>query len=432
MVYRLRRYDGEYRWVQDDGSPRYDSTGRFIGYIGHCLDITECVKAERERELLQEQLLQAQKMEAVGRLAGGVAHDFNNMLSVILGQAELISMDTDPSHPAYEDAQEIITAAQHAADLTHQLLAFARKQTVNPQVMDLNDAVSGMLRMLERLIGEDIDLAWMPGDDLWPVFIDPSQIDQIMINLLVNARDAITGVGKITIETDNVIFDDDYCARHAECTPGEYALLAVSDTGHGMDRKALAHIFEPFFTTKEPGRGTGLGLAMVYGIVKQNGGFINVYSEPAQGTTFKIYLPRHTEQDRAPRVIMNSPASTGQEVILLVEDEPQVLSLTQKMLERQGYTIIPATEPEEAIRICEAYEGTIDLLITDVVMPTMNGKELGQRILALQPRTKILYMSGYTANVIAHRGVLDEGIAFIQKPFSVDALGRAVRILLDR
>ncbi len=372
-------------------------------------------------------------MESVGRLAGGVAHDFNNMLGVILGHADLAMDQIDPAQPLYDDLLEIQKAAQRSADLTRQLLAFARRQTVAPRVLNLNDTVGGMLKMLKRLIGEDIDLAWEPDLRLGLVRIDPSQIDQILANLCVNARDAIVGVGKVTIETKNAVFDDSYCAEHGDFIPGEYVMLAVSDDGCGMDQETLAHIFEPFYTGKEVGQGTGLGLATVYGIVKQNEGFINVYSEPGQGSSFKIYFPRFTgdEEERKPESKKEAPRSLG-ETLLLVEDEAGILNLGKTMLERLGYTVLTAATPAEAIRQAERHEGEIQLLITDVVMPMMNGRELEQRIRAIQPGIKSLFMSGYTANVIAHQGVLDEGVFFLQKPFSIHDLAAKVREALEQ
>jgi len=379
-------------------------------------DITERKLAEEEHKQLQAQLVQAQKMESVGRLAGGVAHDFNNMLGVILGHTEMALERLDPDQPLFADLQEVRKAAERSADLTRQLLAFARKQTVAPKVLDLNETVSGMLKMLQRLIGEGIDLAWLPGKALGPVKMDPSQIDQILANLCVNARDAIAGVGKVTIETDNTTFDEAYCADHPGFLQGEYAMLAVSDSGCGMDAETLGHLFEPFFTTKDLGKGTGLGLATVYGAVKQNNGFINVYSEPGQGTTFKIYLPRH--KAKAPvraDAATADPVKGGHETILLVEDEPEILRVTTMMLERMGYDVMGAKTPGEAIRLAREHTGRIDLLMTDVVMPEMNGRDLAGNLLSIYPGIKRLFMSGYTANVIAHHGVLDEGVNFIQK-----------------
>jgi PAS domain S-box-containing protein len=399
---------------------------------GYTIDITDRKQAESERERLQAQLSQAQKMESIGQLAGGIAHDFNNMLAVILGHTELALLKVDPALPLHEELREIQRAAERSADLTRQLLAFARKQTVAPQVLVLNDTVAGMLKMLRRLIGEEIDLVWQPAAGLWPINIDPAQIDQILANLCVNARDAIAGVGKITIETQNRLFDADDCAHRAELRPGAYALLAVSDNGRGMDAETQAHLFEPFFTTKGVGKGTGLGLAMVYGIVKQNHGFINVYSEPGHGTTFKIYLPRFIRDTaRAELPLSVVPSIRGQETVLLVEDEPAILKLGICMLEQQGYRVLAAITPSEALRIAEEHAGEIHLVLTDVVMPEMNGRELAQRLLARYPKLKQLFMSGYTANVIAHHGVLDEGVNFLQKPFTLQELARKVRAVLD-
>ncbi len=395
-------------------------------------DITEIMRAEAEREKLQDQLNQAQKMESVGRLAGGVAHDFNNMLSVILGHTEMAMGGIEPSAPLYANLHAVRQAAKRSADLTRQLLAFARKQIIAPKITDLNEIVEGILVMLRRLIGEDIELTWLPGKKLAPVKVDPSQIDQILANLCVNSRDAIDDVGKITIETAAVAFDEAYCAEHAGFKPGEYILLALSDDGCGIDRETLDHIFEPFFTTKEQDKGTGLGLASVYGAVKQNNGFINVYSEPGQGTTVRIYLPRYTANsagvaEKAP----DYPAERGHETVLLVEDEPMILEMTTRMLERLGYTVLTAGTPNEAVRLAQKHPARIDLLLTDVVMPEMNGRDLAKNLLSIYPDIRQLFMSGYTANVIAHHGVLDEDVHFIQKPFSIRDLAEKVREALD-
>ncbi|MBM9537823.1 PAS domain S-box protein [Desulfobulbus alkaliphilus] len=396
-------------------------------------DITEHKRAAAENEKLQAQLLQAQKMETVGRLAGGVAHDFNNMLGVILGYAEMALEQVAAGHPMYKALHGIQQAAQRSADLTRQLLAFARKQTIAPRRIDLNETVEGMLSMLRRLIGEDIALTWLPGRNLYPINMDPAQIDQILANLCVNARDAIEGVGKVTIETGVTTVDETWRAFHPEATPGEYVLLAVSDNGCGMNREIVSHLFEPFFTTKEQGQGTGLGLASVYGAVTQNNGFIAVDSEPGQGTTFKIYLPRYTETRVETQPIQDrvEAAATGHETILLVEDEPATLEMTSIMLERQGYTVLAVGSPEEAIRLAGEYSGRIDLLMTDVVMPGMNGRALAENLLSRHPDIKCLFMSGYTADIIAHHGVLDQGVHFIQKPFSMNDLTIKVREILD-
>ena len=400
-------------------------------YVAVLYDITERKRAEEDQAKLEGQLQQSQKMESVGRLAGGVAHDFNNMLGVILGHVELAMEAVDSAHPIFADLCEIQKAGRRSAELTNQLLAFARKQTVAPKVLDLNQTVASMLKMLQRLIGEDIDLAWLPNTSLWSVKADPSQIDQILANLCVNARDAIADTGKVTIETGNKVFDEDYCSRHAGYVPGDYVRLAVSDDGCGMDKETQLHLFEPFFTTKPVGQGTGLGLATVYGIVKQNNGFLNLYSEPGHGTTFRIYLPRHVDAAVAVEEGQEKPATRGSETILVVEDEPAILSLTKTMLERLGYQVLAASTPVEAIRMAAEYSGQIHLLMTDVVMPEMNGRDLASKLSSTFPHLKKLYMSGYTANVIAHHGVLDEGVLFIQKPFSKNDLGRWVRAALD-
>jgi len=603
MVYRLRRYDGQYRWIQDDGSPRYNSNGVFIGYIGHCLDTTDfklaqkriehlnnvlrairevnqlivrehdrdalirqacrllvdnrgyasvlivltdkiqkpvswaqagmedifppleaaladgenpvcfrkaetagaptlieerdkacslcpiaekclerevmCARlahvdkmygyiavalnhgfsedgeeqglfgeiaedlayalralemyeqqqaAERQRASLEGQLQQAQKMESVGRLAGGVAHDYNNMLSVIIGYTELAMDKVAPSDALHAELQEILNAAKRSNEITRQLLAFARKQTINPAVLDLNETVEGMLKMLRRLIGENIELSWRPGPGLWAVKLDPAQIDQILANLCVNARDAIDGVGHITIETHSVSLDEHYCKDHADFLPGEYVMLAVSDNGSGMDREMLKNIFEPFFTTKDVHRGTGLGLATVYGIVKQNKGAVNVYSEHGGGSTFKIYLPRHAGAVEAPDLQQPREIPEGRgETVLLVEDETGIMKMGQIMLERLGYHVLAADSPADALNQAEACAEKIHLLITDVVMPEMNGRELAGKLESLYPDIKVLFMSGYTANVIAHHGVLDKGLHFIEKPFTTRNLAGKVR-----
>jgi PAS domain S-box-containing protein len=607
MVYRLLAHDGQYRWVQDNGGPRYDTGGRFIGYIGHCLDITEfklakeriehlnnvlrairdvnqlivrerdrdslindacrllvdnrgytgvliiltddeqkpvswaqagmddapmqesliyrkelpacCKKAalegrvvtieeqdklcgqcpfsdqclgqdimcvllendghvygylsvalahglgkddeeqalfaemaddiayalsvlqlqkeqealEQKRLSLENQLQQAQKMESVGRLAGGVAHDYNNMLSVIIGYAELALDKLSPSDQLYGDLTEILNAAQRSNAITRQLLAFARKQTINPKVLDLNETVESMLKMLRRLMGENVELYWRPAPGLRHVKMDPVQIDQILANLCVNARDAISGMGSITIETRNIKADDKYCLDHVGSVPGKYVMLAVSDDGCGMDGDMIKNIFEPFYTTKDSSRGTGLGLATVYGIVRQNNGFINVYSEPGKGTTFKLYFPGHEGKkgSKVSRRVQDIPEGDG-ETILLVEDEPEIMTMGRIMLERLGYRVLASQSPAEAVFIARDHEKNIDLLITDIVMPEINGRELAGRLQSMYPGLKVLFMSGYTADVIGHHGVLKEGIDFIEKPFSMRDLGEKVKRMLQK
>ncbi|HPI92363.1 MAG TPA: PAS domain S-box protein [Deltaproteobacteria bacterium] len=397
-------------------------------------DITEQRRLENERHKLELQLFQSQKMEAIGQLAGGVAHDFNNMLSVIIGNTELAMDSADRSGPIHKILEEILNAGTRSADLTRQLLAFARKQTANPRVVDLNDMVSGMLKMLQRLIGEDITLAWVPGNRVWKVKIDPSQLDQILANLMVNARDAIETNGRIVIETSNEACDEKYCSAHPDCIPDEYAVLTVSDNGCGMETEVLTNIFEPFFTTKKEGQGTGLGLATVYGIVRQNGGFINVYSELGQGTTFKIHLPRYKSENLEEDYDREEEKAVegGNETVLIVEDEEAVLKLSRIMLERLGYRVLAFRDPGEAIRYAGDNEETIDLLLTDMVMPDMNGKELSERIGSVKPGMKCLYMSGYTADVIARQGILEEGVHFLPKPFSLKDMASKVRETLDQ
>jgi PAS domain S-box-containing protein len=385
-----------------------------------------------EQKALAAQFQQAQKMESVGRLAGGVAHDYNNMLSIIIGYTQLAMGKVSTADPLHADLKEIDKAAQRSAEITRKLLGFARKQTVSPKVLDLNTAVEGMLKMLRRLLREDITLSWHPGTGVWQVKIDPSQVDQVLMNLCVNARDAIDGTGEISIETGNRVFDQDYCADHNGFVPGEFVMLAISDNGCGMDKKTLDHIFEPFFTTKQVGQGSGLGLAMVYGIVKQNKGFINVYSEPGRGTTLKLYFARDRTGivEKTVADIPHPDAGRG-ETILVVEDESALLKLATRLLETLGYTVLSASHPDNALRLAKKHPGKIHLLLTDVVMPDMNGRELADRLLALYPDLKLVFMSGYTANVIAHQGVLDKGMHFIQKPLSIHALAATVRQALD-
>jgi len=423
-------YDNKGAWIFAKASPLHDQAGNIVGAIESIRDINESKRLEAEREKLQAQLNQAQKMESVGRLAGGVAHDFNNMLQSITGHAEIALNKIDPTHPLHVNLSEIVNAARRSADLTRQLLAFARKQAISPVVLDLNETISGMLKMLHRLIGEDIDFSWKPALNLWPVRIDPSQIDQILVNLCVNARDAISGVGSVVIETKNIRMDESYCETHGEFIPGEYALLAVSDTGAGMKKDMIDQIFEPFFTTKELGKGTGLGLSMVYGIVKQNNGFIYVYSEPGQGTTIRIYLPRTADKAETGPDAAEEKPSRGTETVLLVEDDGSILEIGKEILETFGYTVLAAQSPNDALALAKNHPGPIHLLITDVIMPEMNGQELRQQLHGIQPELKVIFISGYTANVIAHHGVLDKGINFLQKPFSVQTLAEKVREVL--
>ncbi len=394
------------------------------------MDISERKQAEKEQKKLQAQLTQAQKMESVGRLAGGVAHDFNNMLTIINGYAQISIEMLDPAVPLYKNIWEILNAGKRSEGLVRQLLAFARRQTINPVPLDLNDTISNMLKMLQRLIGENIDLVWHPGSNLWQVKIDPSQVDQIMANFAVNAGDAISNVGRLIIETKNVVLDEAYCRRYSYFVPGKYVMLSVSDTGCGMEKEVQDNLFEPFFTTKGIGKGTGLGLSTIYGIVKQNNGFINVYSEPGQGTVFKVYLPPHEAQQAVATPNAKESARkmpSGDETILLVEDEPAILRMGREMLEKLGYTVLAAEKPEDALQLAKEHGPRIHLLITDVIMPEMNGRELASKLSGRFPGLRTLYMSGYTRDVIAHHGVLDEGVHFIQKPFSIQNLAVKVR-----
>ncbi len=385
-----------------------------------------------ERQRLEEQLFQAQKMETVGTLAGGIAHDFNNMLSVIIGYTDLALNKVGEEHPLHDDLREISAAARRSAEITRQLLAFARKQTISPRVLSLNDTVEGMLKMLRRLLGENIDLAWCPSKNIGSVNMDPSQIDQILVNLCVNAQDAIVDVGKITIETGTKTFDEAYCFEHAGFIPGDFVMLAVSDDGIGMDKQIMERIFDPFFTTKEFGRGTGLGLATVYGIVKQNEGFINVYSEPGKGTTFRIYFSRHAgESIQKPFLVPEDVPQGKGELVLVVEDEASTRKIIERMLWDLGYRVLTAKSPSEAINLVKTKGQGVSLLLTDVILPEMNGRELSITVQTLYPRLKCLFMSGYTANVIAHQGILDKGIHFIQKPFAQSDLALKIRVALD-
>ncbi len=412
----------------------YDENGNISGFASSARDITDQKHAAEVNAELENQLIHAQKMESIGRLAGGVAHDFNNMLTAILGHAELGLMRLEPTHRVCTDLKEICKTAQRSADLTRQLLAFARKQTISPKVLDLNDTITEMLKMLQRLIGEDINLVWQPSSKTWQIKMDPSQIDQILANLCVNARDAIDGNGRITIETANTTIDTNYCSSNREATPGEYVRLTVSDTGSGIDKETQSHIFEPFYTTKELGKGTGLGLATVYGAVKQNNGFINIYSEPGQGTSFSIYLPRKESplcNREALQDIILTPVPRGQETILLVEDDFAILDIACTMLENQGYTVLKANTPGEAVRLAGEHTGDIQMLMTDVIMPEMNGRDLANRLLSIYPLMKQLFMSGYTSDIMATHGVLEEWINFIQKPFSLCDMATKVREVLD-
>ena len=423
---RYRRKDGTLLWVLTSATMGRNNDGT-VFFEGTMIDVTE-------RRRLEEQLFQAQRMEAVGRLAGGIAHDFNNVLTVITGYSALLLARTHPSDPVYEDAQEIRSASERAASLTRQLLAFSRQQVLQPQVLCLNHVLEGIAKMVGRLIGEDIELSLRCASNLQSVKADPGQIEQIVLNLVVNARDAMPDGGKLTIETANVDLDSDYLDTHPYATRGPNVMLAVSDTGIGIDESLRPRIFEPFFTTKEHGKGTGLGLSTVYGIVKQSGGHIEVYSEVNRGATFKVYFPR-VEQSAAP---ISFPRETGthaddcgRETILLVEDDEALRKLAQRALATSGYRVLAPDLPQEAETLCREHRGAIDLLLTDVVMPGISGREVARRISAQRPGVRVLYMSGYTTNAIVDHGVLDQGLAFLPKPFTPASLTAKVREILD-
>jgi PAS domain S-box-containing protein len=384
-----------------------------------------------ERRKLEDQFRQSQKMEAVGRLAGGVAHDFNNLLTVINGYSELLLRQIGENSPLRKEVDEIRKAGDRASMLTQQLLAFSRRQVLQPKVLDLNSAVSGMATMLRRLIGEDIDLRILPGEGLGRVKADPGQVEQIILNLVVNARDAMPGGGRLSIETSNTFLDGTFSSKHPYAVTGPHLLLAVSDTGVGMSEDTQAHLFEPFFTTKETGKGTGLGLSTVYGIVEQSQGYIHVYSELGKGTTVKIYLPRVEGEDETVSPV-SAPAPHGTETVLVAEDNAQVRDFVTRVLSAKGYRVLSASEGFEALRLCGECADPVDLLVTDVVMPRMGGRELASRVETAKPGVRVLFVSGYTEDAISHHGILEEGLQFLQKPFTTDALLRKVREVLDR
>jgi PAS domain S-box-containing protein len=395
-------------------------------------DIRERKEAELAREKLQAQLNQARKLESVGRLAGGVAHDFNNILMVIIGHAHVVLDELGAEHSLREDVEQIKKAAQRSAELTRQLLSYARKQVVAPKVLDLNDSVTDMMSMLRRMTSAGIDLRWTPTPGLWPVEIDPSQLDQILVNLCINASAAITGNGAIDIAMTNESLDAEACTGRAQATPGEYVRLVVTDTGHGMDEETLEHIFEPFFTTRAFGSGTGLGLATVYGAIQQNHGFIEVNSAEGSGTKFSVFFPRHgAEVEPAVGPREAKPLAVGHETILVVDDESSVLSITAKLLSQQGYVVLTASSAQRAIELAEQYAGEIELLVTDVVMPEMNGRQLSEKLLSLYPALKCLFVSGYSADVMSRAGILNHDAYFAQKPVEPPELAAKVREALD-
>jgi PAS domain S-box-containing protein len=426
VVFRVVRADQSIRWVRARGTAVRDAGGRIVRLVGIAEDVTDLRRTE-------EQFRQAQKMEAVGRLAGGVAHDFNNLLTVITSYTQLQIDDLTPADPRRADLEEILHAAREAASLTRQLLAFSRRQVLEMKVLSLNDVVTGVQKMLQRVIGEDIDLSVSLAPDLGGTRADAGQLEQVIMNLAVNARDAMPNGGQLTIETGNTFLDAPYAASHEPVAPGPYVLLAVSDTGVGMDEATKARIFEPFFTTKELGKGTGLGLATVYGIVKQCEGFIWVYSEPGHGATFKIYLPRVAEPAEALKpAAEGTRVPRGSETVLVVEDDAGVRRAVCTLLERLGYTVLQADGPTAALELAGAMTQPPDLLITDVIMPDMNGRELARRLGARWPQARTLFLSGYTDEAIVRHGVLEPGASFLQKPFTPEGLARKVRQTLER
>jgi two-component system cell cycle sensor histidine kinase/response regulator CckA len=432
-AFRITHLDGATRWLEGTitnllADPAVNAV------VGNFRDITERRGAEAALRRTEDQLRQAQKMEAIGNLAGGVAHDFNNLLSVILSYSSMLAQDMTPSDPRRADLLEIEAAGKRAVDLTRQLLAFGRQQILQPRIVDLNDVVAGMENLLRRLIGENIELAVLPGAALGEVMVDPGQVEQVIMNLAVNSRDAMPDGGKLTIETGNVELDDKYATSHFGATPGPHVMLAVTDTGTGMDRATQSRMFEPFFTTKEQGKGTGLGLATVFGIVRQSGGNVWVYSEPGRGTTFKVYLPCSDPAAAGAGAAPIPPATgalRGTETVLLVEDEERVRVLARTVLRRYGYHVLEAQSGGDALLICEQHTAAIHIMVTDVVMPRMSGRQLAERLHAMRPDMKVLFMSGYTDNSIVHHGVLDSGVAFLQKPITPEALAHKVREVLD-
>ncbi len=425
IVHRIVRPGGEVRYVHERAKSITDGTGKAIQLIGTVQDVTE-------RRELEKQLHLSQKMEAVGKLAGGIAHDFNNFLTSILGYADLVLMKLEKDNPLKEYMTEINKACRRAASLTRQLLAFSRKQIFQTKVLNLNDVISDMEKMLRRLIGEDIELKAFRSHELGNVEVDQSQVEQVIMNLTINGRDAMPQGGKLTIETANVNLDESYARKHSSVKPGPYVMMAISDNGIGMDKETQFRIFEPFFTTKELGKGTGLGLSTVYGIIKQSGGYIWIYSEPGTGTTFKIYLPRvdktveQVEQEIGPKKSLK-----GSETILVVEDNDMVRQVAFEIFLNYGYTVLEAKNGEAAIEICKQHEGPIHLMIADVVMPKMGGRKLAKYLESIRKETKVLYMSGYTEDTIVHRGILPQGMNFLQKPFTHEMIANKVRELLD-
>ena len=429
--YRHLRRDGSYVLVEDTGYPYFDAASTVERFIGVLVDITARRKADEDNAKLAASLRQAQKMESIGRLAGGVAHDFNNLLTVISGNVSLALMELRDQDPLHEPMIEIGKAVESAANLTRQLLAFSRKQVIDPRVLNLNTAVEHLHKLLRRVLGEDIELRIVLSENLGQVRIDPGHLEQIIVNLAVNARDAMPDGGILTLETANVELDDDYCREHGHVQPGNYVVLAVSDNGCGMSDDAKAHLFEPFFTTKEQGKGTGLGLAMIYGAVTQHKGTIEVDSELNRGTTFKVYLPLVYDTPEQRREEPKSGIPQGDETVMLVEDEDMVRDLAARLLRRQGYRVHAYRSGAEALVAAGDIREPIHLLITDVVMPGVNGRVLADNLLLLRPNTKVLFTSGYTGDVIVHHGILEQGVQFMAKPYSLEQLAERVREVLD-
>jgi PAS domain S-box-containing protein len=423
--------NGNVKIIIENSVAEFDENGKMVAVYGNCLDVTEHHLAERKQRELEAQLHHAQKLEAIGRMAAGVAHDFNNMISIILASAQMAQMDLPEEHPIRPLLEEIQSAAERSAEFTRHLLTFARKQPADPVPVDLNEIIRQNQKMLRRLVGEDIELNVHLTEDLWYVKMDPAQVDQILTNLAVNARDAIRSTGTITIETRNLIIEKDYSDYHSLAGPGHYVLLQFGDTGSGIPKEIINKIFDPFFTTKAPSGGTGLGLSTVYGIVKQNGGFITVYSEPDVGTVFKIFLPRHSEPEPEEPKEEIQDVPRGKETILIVEDEAKILRICERYLQRLGYRVIALNHPEKALSAVQQMEGCIDLLLTDVIMPGMNGYELARRLREMCPGMKTLYMSGYTWDIISDRGFLDQDIHFVSKPFNLEELAREIRSTID-
>lgn len=430
--FRFFRPDGSVRHVKIHGLPDRGPSGRTTRLVGISVDITEYIQAEKEYARLQTQLLQVNKMEAMGKLTAGIAHDFNNMLSVIIGSLDLARPCDDPACPLLRQLGTIRKAAEKSAALTRQLLAYSRQQSGEPRLLDINQSVEKSLSLLKTILTRGVELSWHPAQDLPSVKMDPSQLDQIVTNLCVNSRDAIADTGRISVKTQSVFLDPDYCSRHAGACPGQYVLLTVSDNGCGIEPGVLKKSFEPFFTTKEPGKGTGLGLSTVYGIVKQNKGYITVNSELQIGTSVRVYLPCHAKQK--PHPLRQEPPvviTMGQETILLVEDEPLIMSVACTMLRHLGYTVLEAAKPSDAFRLAQEHAGRIQLVLCDAVLPEMSGDKLVKTIVSSQPALKFMFMSGYPTQAISEYRLLDEQVPFIEKPFSLEHLAQKVRSVLD-